>query len=129
MATVVQPALDVPAIRADFPIFERDFGGRRLAYLDSAATALKPRVVADAVSDYLTHYSANIHRGVYQIAEEATAAYEEARKTIATFINAPSAREIVMVRNATEAINLVAYSWGRQHVQHADTIVLTELEH
>jgi cysteine desulfurase/selenocysteine lyase len=122
-------ALDPVAIRADFPIFERDFGGRRLAYLDSAATSLKPRVVADAVGGYLTRYSANIHRGVYQIAEEATAAYEEARKTIARFINAPSSREIVMVRNATEAINLVAYSWGRQHIGRADTIVLTELEH
>jgi cysteine desulfurase / selenocysteine lyase len=122
-------ALDPVAIRADFPIFERDFGGRRLAYLDSAATSLKPRVVADAVSGYLTQYSANIHRGVYQIAEEATAAYEESRKTIARFINAPSPREIVMVRNATEAINLVAYSWGRQHIGRADTIVLTELEH
>jgi cysteine desulfurase/selenocysteine lyase len=122
-------ALDPVAIRADFPIFERDFGGRRLAYLDSAATSLKPRVVADAVGGYLTRYSANIHRGVYQIAEEATAAYEEARKTIARFINAPSPREIVMVRNATEAINLVAYSWGRQHIGRADTIVLTELEH
>jgi cysteine desulfurase / selenocysteine lyase len=122
-------ALDPVVIRADFPIFERDFGGRRLTYLDSAATSLKPRVVADAVDGYLTQYSANIHRGVYQIAEEATAAYEEARKTIARFINAPSPREIVMVRNATEAINLVAYSWGRQHIGRADTIVLTELEH
>ena len=82
------------------------------AYPDSAATSLKPRVVAVAVSDYLTRYSANIHRGVYQIAEEATAAYEDARKSIASFINAPSAREVVMVRNATEAINLVAYSWA-----------------
>jgi cysteine desulfurase/selenocysteine lyase len=122
-------ALDIAAIRADFPIFERDFNGRRLAYLDSAATSLKPRVVAEAVNDYLTRYSANIHRGVYQIAEEATAAYEDARRSIATFINAPSAREIVMVRNATEAINLVAHSWGRSHIEQADTIVLTELEH
>jgi cysteine desulfurase/selenocysteine lyase len=85
--------------------------------------------VAEAVNDYLTRYSANIHRGVYQIAEEATAAYEDARKSIASFINSPSAREIVMVRNATEAINLVAYSWGRQNIGQADTIVLTELEH
>jgi len=122
-------SLDPVAVRADFPIFERDFNGRRLAYLDSAATSLKPRVVADAVAGYLTRYSANIHRGVYQIAEEATAAYEDARATIARFINAPSPREIVMVRNATEAINLVAHSWGRQHVGRADTVVLTELEH
>jgi cysteine desulfurase/selenocysteine lyase len=122
-------ALDPVAVRADFPIFERDFNGRRLAYLDSAATSLKPRVVIDAVSDYLSRYSANVHRGVYAIGEEATAAYEGARVKIAEFINAPSAREIVMVRNATEAINLVAYSWGRHNIKRADTIVVTELEH
>ncbi len=121
--------LDPVTVRADFPILQREFHGRRLAYLDSAATSLKPRVVADAVGGYLTRYSANIHRGVYQIAEEATAAYEEARATIARFINAPSPRQVVMVRNATEAINLVAHSWGRQHIGRADTIVLTELEH
>ena len=125
---IVRP-LDPVAVRADFPIFERDFNGRRLAYLDSAATSLKPRVVIDAVSDYLSRYSANVHRGVYAIGEEATAAYEGARVKIAEFINAPSAREIVMVRNATEAINLVAYSWGRHNIKRADTIVVTELEH
>jgi cysteine desulfurase / selenocysteine lyase len=125
---IVRP-LDPVTVRADFPIFERDFGGRRLAYLDSAATSLKPRVVADAVAGYLTRYSANVHRGIYAIGEEATAAYEGARSTIARFINAPSAREVVMVRNATEAINLVAYSWGRRNINAADTIVLTELEH
>jgi cysteine desulfurase / selenocysteine lyase len=122
-------ALDPAAIRADFPIFERDFNGRRLAYLDSAATSLKPRVVADAVAGYLTRYSANVHRGVYTIGEEATAAYEQARVKVGRFLNAPSARDIVMVRNATEAINLVAYSWGRRHIGRADTIVATELEH
>jgi len=122
-------ALDPVAVRVDFPIFERDFGGRRLAYLDTAATSLKPKVVADAVSGYLTRYSANVHRGIYQIGEEATAAYEGARSKIARFINAADAREIVMVRNATEAINLVAATWGRQHIAKADTIVLTELEH
>jgi cysteine desulfurase/selenocysteine lyase len=125
---IVRP-LDSVAVRSDFPIFERDFGGRRLAYLDSAATSLKPRVVADAMSEYMTRYSANVHRGIYQIGEEATAAYEKARATIARFINAPDPREIVMVRNATEAINLVAYSWGRRNIGPADTIVLTELEH
>ena len=128
MAIARRP-LDPVAIRADFPIFERDFGGRRLAYLDSAATSLKPRVVIDAVSNYLGRYSANVHRGVYQIGEEATAAYEGARQKIAAFINAPSAREVVMVRNATEAINLVAYAWGRTNIGRADTIVVTELEH
>jgi cysteine desulfurase/selenocysteine lyase len=122
-------ALDPVALRSDFPIFEREFNGRQLAYLDTAATALKPTVVADAVSGYMTRYSANVHRGIYAIGEEATAAYEGARAKIARFIGAPDAREIVMVRNATEAINLVAATWGRTHIGAADTIVLTELEH
>jgi len=122
-------ALDPVAIRADFPQFERDFGGRRLAYLDSAATSLKPRVVIDAVNDYNSRYTANVHRGIYTTGEEATAAYEAARTTTARFIGAPDRREIVFVRNATEAINLVAYSWGRGNIGSGDTIVLTELEH
>ncbi len=125
---IVRP-LDPVSVRADFPIFERDFGGRRLAYLDSASTSLKPRVVSDAVTDYLTRYSANVHRGIYTIGEEATGAYERARVTIGRFINASDAHEIVMVRNATEAINLVAYAWGRRNINQADTIILTELEH
>jgi cysteine desulfurase/selenocysteine lyase len=125
---LVRP-LDPVALRADFPIFERDFHGRRLDYLDSAATALKPRSVTDAMDAYMNHYSANVHRGIYEIGEEATAAYEAARAKIATFIGATDPREIVMVRNATEAINLVAYTWGRRNISRADTIVLTELEH
>ncbi|CAN5474525.1 MAG: cysteine desulfurase [Chloroflexi bacterium] len=129
MSSSVGRPLDPTAIRADFPIFERDFRGQRLAYLDSAATSLKPRAVIDAVGDYNSRYSANIHRGIYQIGEEATAAYEQARVTVARFLNAPDSHEIVMVRNATEAINLVAYSWGRRNIRAGDTIVLTELEH
>src|SRR3954468_17515496 len=125
----IVPALDPIALRADFAIFERDFRGRRLASLDSAATSLKPRVVSEAVSGYLNNYSANVHRGIYEIGEEATAAYEAARQKIAKFIGAKDAREIVMVRNATEAINLVAYSWGRKNINRADTIVTTEMEH
>jgi cysteine desulfurase/selenocysteine lyase len=121
--------LDAAAIRADFPIFEREFNGRRLAYLDSAATSLKPRAVIDAVNQYNSRYSANVHRGIYQIGEEATEAYESARAKVARFLNAPDAHEIVFVRNATEAINLVAYSWGRRNIRADDTIVLTELEH
>ena len=128
MGAIVR-ALDPVAIRSDFPQFERDFGGRRLAYLDSAATSLKPRVVIDAVNDYNTRYTANVHRGIYTTGEEATAAYEAARTTTARFIGAPDRREIVFVRNATEAINLVAYSWGRGNIGSGDTIVLTELEH
>ena len=122
-------SLDPVALRADFAIFEREFRGRRLAYLDSAATSLKPRVVADAMSGYLNRYSANVHRGIYEIGEEATAAYEGARSTIASFIGANDAREVIMVRNATEAINLVAYAWGRKNIGRADTIVTTEMEH
>jgi cysteine desulfurase/selenocysteine lyase len=125
---IVRP-LDPVALRADFAIYERDFGGRRLAYLDSAATALKPRVVTEAMAAYMDRYSANVHRGIYEIGEEATAAYEGARAKIAAFIGASDPREIVMVRNATEAINLVAYTWGRRHIGKADTLVLTELEH
>ena len=125
---VVRP-LDPVALRADFPIFEREFRGRRLVYLDSAATALKPRPVTAAMDAYMNEYSANVHRGIYEIGEEATAAYEAARVKIAAFIGAADPREIVMVRNATEAINLVAYAWGRRNIGRADTIVLTELEH
>jgi len=121
--------LDGAAIRADFPLFQRDFGGRSLAYLDSASTSLKPQPVLDALAGYNTRFTANIHRGIYTTAEEATAAYEAARATAARFLNAPSVSEIVFVRNATEAINLVAYSWGRKHIRRADTVVLTELEH
>jgi cysteine desulfurase/selenocysteine lyase len=122
-------ALDPVALRADFAMFDREFRGRQLAYLDSAATSLKPRVVAEAMSDYMNRYSANVHRGIYEIGEEATAAYEGARTKIANFLGAKDPREIIMVRNATEAINLVAYAWGRQNVGKADTIITTELEH
>jgi cysteine desulfurase/selenocysteine lyase len=121
--------LDPLAIRRDFPIFERDFGGRTLAYLDSAATSQKPRAVIDAVNAYNSRYAANVHRGIYAIGEEATAAYEGARATVARFINAADAHEVVFVRNATEAINLVAYAWGRKNIGRGDVIVLTELEH
>jgi cysteine desulfurase/selenocysteine lyase len=123
------PAIDPVAIRADFPIFERDFGGRRLAYLDSASTSLKPRAVIEAVDGYNSRYTANVHRGIYTTGEEATAAYERSRVTAARFIGAEDSHEVVFVRNATEAINLVAYSWGRRNIRQADTILLTELEH
>jgi cysteine desulfurase/selenocysteine lyase len=121
--------LDVPRIREDFPLFERDFDGRRLAYLDSSATSLKPRAVIEAMNGYNTRYTANVHRGIYRTGEEATAAYESARAAVAAFLNAREAAEIVFTRNATEAINLVAATWGRRNIGQADTIVLTELEH
>jgi cysteine desulfurase/selenocysteine lyase len=117
-------------IRADFPILEREIHpGIKLTYLDSAATAQKPETVIRAMDNYYRHYNANIHRGVHTLAEEATGAYEEARKKIAGFIGASSAQEVVFTRNTTEAINLVAYSWGRQNLKQGDLVILTEMEH
>jgi len=119
----------VAKIVADFPILARPTSrGKRLVYLDSAATSQKPRCVIDALVDYYERYNANIHRGVYEIAERATAEYEAARVKVARFVNAGTS-EIVWVRNTTEAVNLVAYSWGSQHVREGDTILVTELEH
>jgi cysteine desulfurase/selenocysteine lyase len=121
--------LDPGALRADFPILAERPHGKPLVYLDSAATSQKPLPVIEAMDAYYRGYNANVHRGIYEISERATAAYEGAREQVARLINAPSEREIVWVRNATEAINLVAYSWGRRHVGQGDAIVLTEMEH
>ena len=122
--------LDPHRLRADFPILATlNRFGKPLIYLDSAATSLKPLTVIEAVDGYNREYSANIHRGIYEMAERATAAYEETRVKVARLINAPHPREIVFVRNATEAINLVAYSWGRHNIGRGDSIVLTEMEH
>jgi cysteine desulfurase / selenocysteine lyase len=125
----IRPALDPLLLRADFPILRREINGRPLVYLDSASSSQKPDVVIDAVSDYYREYNANVHRGIYTIGEEATAAYELARARTARFINAPDSHEVVFTRNATEAINLVAYAWGRRNIGRGDTIVLTEMEH
>jgi cysteine desulfurase/selenocysteine lyase len=121
--------LDVPAIRAEFPIFSRKLNGRRLVYLDSAASAQKPQAVIDAMVDIWTHSYANVHRGLYSLAEEATEAYETARAKIAAFIHTPDVGEVIHVRNATEGINLVAYTWGEMNIGSGDRIVITELEH
>jgi len=121
--------LDPAAIRGDFPMLAVESHGRPLVYLDSAATSLRPQVVLDAMDGYYREYSANVHRGIYEIGERATAAYEGARESVARFINAPDAHEVIFTRNATEAINLVAYSWGRKHIGRGDAIVLTEMEH
>jgi cysteine desulfurase/selenocysteine lyase len=129
-AALAHAPIDPLRLRADFPILSTvNRFGKPLVYLDSAASSLKPRVVIDAVDGYNTRYSSNIHRGIYEIAERATGAYEAARASTARLINAPEAAEIVFVRNATEAINLVAYSWGRRNIGRGDTIVLTEMEH
>jgi cysteine desulfurase/selenocysteine lyase len=120
---------DVARIRAEFPILKERPHGKPLVFLDSAASSQKPIQVIDAMDDYYRRYHANIHRGVYHISELATEAYEEARRKVAHFIGAPSAAECIYVRNATEALNLVAYSWGRTNVRRGDAIVLTEMEH
>ena len=121
--------LDVEAIRRDFPILSRKVYGKPLVYLDNAATSQKPRQVIDALVRYYEGYNANIHRAIHCLGEEATAAYEESRAKIATFINAPSPECIVFTRNTTEAINLVSYTWGRANIGSGDEILLTEMEH
>ncbi len=121
--------LDVQAIRADFPILARTVHGKPLVYLDNAATSQKPETVIRALDEYYRHYNANIHRGVHTLAEEATEAYEGARRKVARFINAPHPAGIVFVRNTTEAINLVAYTWGRANVGAGDVIILSLMEH
>jgi cysteine desulfurase/selenocysteine lyase len=122
-------AFDPHLIRRDFPILSTEVHRKPLVYLDSASTSQKPEVVLDAIDGFYRQYNANVHRGIYDIGERATAAYEEARIRVARFINAPDAHEIVFTRNATEAINLVAYSWGHRNIGRGDAIVLTEMEH
>ena len=126
---IVTDTLDVAAIKKDFPILEREVHGGRLVYLDSANTSQKPRVVLDAMARYYERSNANVHRGTYLIAEEATAALEEARAKVARFIGAGHTREVVFTKNATEALNLVAKAWGRANLSEGDVVVLTELEH
>ena len=121
--------LDVARVRKDFPILERETGGRPLVFLDSAASSQKPRVVLDAMDHYYATTHANVHRGVYAIAEQATAAYESARARVARFIGAPSSRGVVFTKNATEAINLVARSYGGTCLAPGQAVLLTEMEH
>ncbi len=122
-------SFDVEAIRRDFPIFETTMHGKPLTYLDSAASAQKPRAVIDAMSEFYGAHYANIHRGVYQLSAEATVHYEAVRTQIARFIGAPDPREVIFVRNATEAINLVARTFGEQEIGSGDEIVITAMEH
>ncbi|HZS88301.1 MAG TPA: cysteine desulfurase [Chloroflexota bacterium] len=131
MATSTHPAapIDVAALRAEFPVLERRINGHPLAYLDSAATTLKPRSVLDALDRYNRTATANVHRGVYTLAEEATELYEGARERVAALVNAPSSEQIIYTRNTTEAINLVALSWGRSNLRDGDLIVCSEMEH
>jgi cysteine desulfurase/selenocysteine lyase len=132
MAVTVRSAtspLDVAKIRADFPVLSRKVNGKIVAYLDNAATSQKPRQVIGAMRSVFEDHNANIHRGVYEFSETTTAEFEGAREKVARFINAASSREIIFVRNATEGVNLVAYTWGREHIKVGDEIVSTVLEH
>lgn len=116
-------------VRADFPILHREVHGKPLVYLDNAATSQKPHAVIHTLEHYYSHYNANVHRGVHTLSTEATDAYEGARAKIAKFVNAASEQEIIYTRNATEAINLVAYSWGLSNLQRGDEVILTVMEH
>ncbi len=141
MTTVAQPiirdpkpsqaaaALDLARIRADFPILAERINGKPLVYLDNAATSQKPRVVLDAIANYYQHMNANIHRGVHTLSVRATEAHDAARLTVKKFINAADTREIIFVRGATEAINLVAQTYGRKHVGAGDEVLITAMEH
>ena len=123
-------ALSTENIRKDFPILQRMVrDGKPLVYLDNASTTQKPNQVIDAISDYYKNHNANVHRAVYALAEESTEAYEKTREKIAKFLNIKNKEEVIFVRGTTEAINLVAYSWGRQNIKKGDIIVTTEYEH
>src|SRR6185369_10073786 len=121
--------LDVATIRTDFPILQRSLHGQPLVYLDNAATTQKPQAVIDRLVRYYADENANIHRGVHVLSVEATDAYDAARERVRRFLNAADAREIVFVRGATEAINLVAATFGRTHVGAGDEVVISEMEH
>ena len=129
MTATATPVLDVERLREDFPILSQRVRGKPLVYLDNAATSQKPRSVIDAVTRFYSAENANIHRGVYYLSERATVAYEAARERVAGFLNAASPREIVFTRGTTEAINLVAQSWGRSALRAGDEILITGMEH
>jgi cysteine desulfurase / selenocysteine lyase len=129
MAVEAPKKLDAHRLRADFPIFEQQIHGKPLAFLDSAASSQKPRQVLDAMTSFYETSYANVHRGVYKLAEDATAGYEGGRAKVAQFLNAPTEREVIFTRSATEGINLVAYAWGFDNLGPGDIVVVTELEH
>jgi cysteine desulfurase / selenocysteine lyase len=129
VAVTAGAKLDARALRADFPIFEQEFHGKPLAFLDSAASSQKPRQMLEAMNHFYETSYANVHRGVYELAERATEGLEHARERTRAFLNAASTREVIFVRNATEALNLVAYAWGLWNLGPGDLVVVTELEH
>ena len=120
---------DVDTIRKDFPILGREIHGKKLVYLDNAATSQKPQSVIDAITRYYEEYNSNVHRGIHTLSEEATDGFEQARLKVARFIKAPSTRGVIFVRNTTEAINLVAQAWARKRLKPGDEILLSRMEH
>src|SRR6201986_5126926 len=128
-APLTNTAYDVDRIRADFPILSMQVYGKPLVYLDNAGPAKNPKAVLDRLNKAYTSEYANVHRGLHYLANEATEAYEGAREKVAAFINAPRSEEIIFTRNATEAINLVAYTFGRERIKPGDEIVLSIMEH
>jgi len=126
---IVMQTYPIDRIRTDFPILGTTMRGKPLVYLDSGATSLKPQVVIDAEVDYLTRISANIHRGVYQLSEEATVRFDEARESVREFINCGDEGEVIFTKSATESSNLIAFGWGRKFLKAGDEIIVTELEH
>ena len=129
MAVTAQTKLNAEKLRADFPIFDQEIRGKRLAYLDSAVSSHKPRQVLDKLRTFYETQYANVHRGVYTLSEVATAEYEGAREKVARLVNAPEPRELIFTHGATESINLVAYAWGLDNLGPGDVVLVTELEH
>jgi cysteine desulfurase/selenocysteine lyase len=129
MGTQQVEPLDVEALRADFPVLEREVNGGPLVYLDNAATSQTPRRVVESISEFYYEYNANVHRGIHQLSQESSIGYEEAHDTVAEFIGAAGREEIVFTKNTTEALNTVAYAWGLNELEPGDEILLTEMEH
>ena len=129
MEVTAQQAFDIEKIRKDFPLLEQEMNGKPIIFLDSAASSQKPAQVIDRLNDYYRTGHANVHRGVYQLSQEATTAFEEARELVRQFINAPSEREVIFVRGCTEGINLVASSYGRKFIHQGDAVLITAMEH
>ena len=129
MAVTAQKGFDIEKLRSDFPLLQTNMNGKPIAFLDSAASSQKPNSVLQAMDTYYREKHANVHRGVYQLSQEATAAYENARELVKGFINAPSAREVIFVRGCTEAINLVAATFGRRFLMAGDEVLISAMEH
>src|ERR1044072_7415739 len=127
MAVTTRAGLDAQKLRADFAVFDELVNGRPVAYLDSASSTQKPRQVLDAMREFYEHSYANVHRGVSTLAARATAGYEGAREKVRAYINAPSHREVIFTRSATEALNLIAYSWGLENLGPGDVVVIITL--